>query len=136
MKSPSTTVKDIIDQCMDMNRNDIEVFFKKTKVIKDTIDNLSPEVLENLAEKLTCTDGSVKDWKALAGRYGYSANEIEQFGSRKGVYAHHSPTMALFGGITASKPNMTLGQLAKALSKIQRNDVIEELKCSPHLSLC
>ena len=111
-----------------MKRNDIGKFLEKLESNKK-IRDLSEDVVDKLAEMLTCRGGVVKDWKFLASLCKYDHDQIQEFASRKATDAQYSPTKALFQKLRASKPDAKLGDLVKVLGdKMSRWDVVRKLQ--------
>ena len=114
-----------------MKRNDIKKFLENKDITsKDTkICELRFDVLDTLAEMLTCKGGVVKDWKYLASLCGYDHERIQEIASMKAGDAQYSPTKALFYKIRTSKPDTKLGDLKKILGdQMSRWDVVRKLK--------
>ena len=117
-----------------MRRNDIRKFVndeinKKNISLQTTIFDLPDELMEKLAEKLTCKGGVVHDWRILASHYNYDHTTIQQIGSRKSGSAQYSPTIVLFQKLRAERATMKLEELVKVLGdRMSRFDVVRKLE--------
>jgi len=123
------TVETFLEKFGKMKRNDIKKFLEKEVSKYTKICELPLDVLDKLAEMLTCKGGVVKDWKYLASLCGYDHEQIQEIASKKADNAQYSPTKALFYKLRASKPDLKLGYLKRILGdQMSRWDVVRKLK--------
>lgn len=91
--------------------------------MKDVI-KLDDDVMTSICVCLNNRNRVLKNWRHLASAFKVPREMYKDFNPEKPM----SPASELFKWISASRRDLTVGQLCDALKSIDRNDVVRDLR--------